>query len=98
MVSPKEEEVFRESELVAEEKHDTLDRVLASVDVISNEEVVAVSRIAAVLENLEQVTVLAVDIACMREQVPQILTGAYSSSNIGCYSSNSRLFMQTVRI
>lgn len=63
MVSPEEEEVFREPEFVAEEEHDALDGVLAAVDIITNEEVVAVSGIAAVFEDLKQVTVLAVDVA-----------------------------------
>lgn len=63
MVSPEEEEVFRESEFVAEEEHDALDGVLAAVDIITNEEVVAVSGIAAIFEDLKQVTVLAVDVA-----------------------------------
>lgn len=84
MVSSEEEEVLWESEFVTEEQHDALDRVLTSVNVISNKEVVAVPWISTVLENLQQVAVLAVDVAYVMEQVPQILTGAYSSSNIGC--------------
>ena len=63
MVSPEEEEVFGEPEFVAEEEHDALDGVLAAVDIITNEEVVAVSRIAAIFEDLKQVTVLAVNVA-----------------------------------
>lgn len=63
MVSPEEEEVFGEPQFVAEEKHDALDAVLAAVDIITNEEVVAVSGIAAIFEDLKQVTVLAVDVA-----------------------------------
>lgn len=63
MVSPEKEEVFGESEFVAEEQHDALDGVLAAVDIITNEEVVAVSRITAVFEDLKQVTVLAVNVA-----------------------------------
>lgn len=52
MVSPQEEEVFRESEFITEEEHYALDRVLAPVNIITNEEVVAVPGIAAILEDL----------------------------------------------
>jgi hypothetical protein len=63
VVAPEEEEVLWELELVAEQQHDALDRILAAVDVVPDEEVVGVARVSAVLEYLQQVAVLTVDVA-----------------------------------
>ena len=50
MVSPEKEEVLRVLDLVGEEKQDGLNRVLAAVDVVAQEEVVRVRRVAALFE------------------------------------------------
>ena len=51
-------------DLVREEQANGLQRLLATVDIVAEEEVVRVRREAAVLKKAEQVKVLAVKIAC----------------------------------
>jgi hypothetical protein len=62
MVATQEEEVLWKLDFVAKEQHDALDRVLAAVDVITNEEIVTFSWPPSVLENLEQIGVLPMDV------------------------------------
>ena len=50
VVSPQNEEVFGVFDLVSEEKANRLERLLATVDVVTEEEVVGFWRKAAVLE------------------------------------------------
>ena len=62
VVTSEDEEVFGVLDLVGEEQADGLKRLLTSVDVITEEEVVGLGREATVLEETEEVVVLAVDI------------------------------------
>jgi len=62
VVTTKNEEVFWVFDLVCEQKADGLQRLLASVYIIPQEEVVCLRRKAAVLEQTEQVVILAVNI------------------------------------
>ena len=64
MVAPEEEEVLWVLDLVGEQQADGLQALLAPVHVVAQEEVVGLGREAAVLEQAEQVRVLAVDVAC----------------------------------
>lgn len=52
--------------LVGEEEADALERLLAAIDVVAEEQVVRLGREAAVLEQTQQVEVLAVNVACAR--------------------------------
>ena len=63
MVPAKDEEVLRVLDLVRKEEANGLEGLLPAVHVITQEEVVRLGREAAVLEQSEQVVVLAVDIA-----------------------------------
>lgn len=62
MVAPQDEEVFGVLDLVGQEQADGLERLLATVDVITEEEVVGLWREPAVFEKAEEVVILAVDI------------------------------------
>lgn len=62
VVTSEDEEVFGVLDLVGEEQADGLKRLLTSVDVITEEEVVGLGREATVLEESEKVVVLSVDI------------------------------------
>ena len=62
VVSSEEEEVVWEFDLVGEEKADGLDTLLASVDIVAEEEVVGARREASVFEEPEEVGVPAVDV------------------------------------
>lgn len=62
VVATKDEEVFGVFDLVCEEKADSLQRLLATVDVVSEEKVVGLWREATVFEKTQKVVVLAVNI------------------------------------
>ena len=63
VVSSQEEEVLRVLDLVGEQEADGLQTLLASVHVVTEEEVVGLGREAAVFEQTKQVVVLTVDVA-----------------------------------
>ena len=63
VVAAKDEEVFGILDLVREEEADDLEGLLAAVDVVAEEEVVGLGGESAVLEQAEEVGVLAVDVA-----------------------------------
>lgn len=62
MVAAEDEEVFGILDLVCEQEADGLERLLATIDVVAEEEVVGLWRESAILEESEQIIVLAVDI------------------------------------
>lgn len=63
MVATEEEKVLRVLDLVGQEETDRLQRLLTPVDIVAQEEVVGLGGKAAVLEETEEVIVLAVDVA-----------------------------------
>ena len=63
MVAPEQEEVLGVLDFVAEEQANSLDGLFAAIDVVTQEQVVSLGREASVLENPQQVIVLAVHIA-----------------------------------
>ena len=60
MIAPQHKEVLRVLDFVCEKKAYCLERLLATVDVISQEQVVRLWREAAVFEQSEQIVILAV--------------------------------------
>ena len=64
VVSSQNKEVFRVFDLVCKEEADRLKRLLATVDVIAEEEVVRFWRESTVFEQPEQVIVLPVNVTC----------------------------------
>jgi hypothetical protein len=63
VVTAEDEEVLRVFDLVCEEQANCLKRLLATVDVVAEEEVVGLRREAAILEKSQQIIVLAVNIS-----------------------------------
>lgn len=63
MVSPQHEEVFRILDLVGQHQADSLDRLLSSVHVVPQEEIVAFTGEARVLEQFYEIGVLSVDVS-----------------------------------
>lgn len=63
MISPEQEEVLRELDLVSHEQNDALDRVFPSVDIIANEQVILFARKSSELKNFEQIPKLAMNVA-----------------------------------
>jgi len=72
VVAAQQEEVLRVFDLVGEQQADGLQRLLAAVDVVAQEEVVRLRRKAAVLEQTQQIVVLAVDVAADLERGLQL--------------------------
>jgi hypothetical protein len=62
VVTAEDEEVLGVLDLVGEEQADGLERLLATIDVVTEEEVVGLGRETTVLEQTEEIVVLAVDI------------------------------------
>lgn len=62
VIAAQDEEVLGVLDLVGEEQADSLERLLASIDIIAKEEVVRLRWEATVLEQTQQVIVLAVDV------------------------------------
>jgi hypothetical protein len=62
VVAAQDEEVLGVLDLVRQQKADGLERLLATVDVVAEEEVVGLRREATVFEETEKIVVLAVDI------------------------------------
>jgi hypothetical protein len=62
VVTSEDEEVFGVLDLVGEEQADGLKRLLTSVDVITEEEVIGLRREATILEESEKIVVLSVNI------------------------------------
>lgn len=65
MVAAKDEKVFRVLDLVCEEKTNRLERLFASIDIVTKKEVVCFWGKAAILEQTEEVVILPMDVACM---------------------------------
>lgn len=63
VVAAQDEEVFGILDLVCEQEANGLERLLTTVDIVAEEEVVSLGREAAILEETEEIIVLAVDIA-----------------------------------
>ena len=83
MVASQEEEVLGVLDLVREEKADGLERLLAAVDVVAQEQVVRLWWEAAVLEQAQQVVVLTVDVACTHTHTTHVyihITYTYTST------------------
>lgn len=72
MVAAKNEEVLWVFYLVREEETYRFQRLLPSIDIVSEKQVVAFWREAAVLEKAQKIVVLAVDIPCNRHKKNEI--------------------------
>jgi hypothetical protein len=103
VVTAENEEVLGVLDLVCEEQADGLEGLLATVDVVAKEEVVGLGGETAVLEQTEQIVVLAVDISADLHSRQRLVTkekrivrhaltfmGASSSSRIGWEMKISR--------
>lgn len=62
VVATEDEEVFRVLDLVCQQEADGLQRLFATIDIIAQEQIVSLWGEASILEQTEQVIVLAVDI------------------------------------
>jgi len=102
VVATQDEEVLGVLDLVCKKQADGLERLLATIHVVAEEEVVGLGWETAVLEQTEQIVVLTVDITtdlgdrsqcrCTKSQVQERLTfiGASSSRRMGCEMKISR--------
>lgn len=68
MVAAQNEEVFGILDFVGEQEADGFEALFAAIHIVAEEEVVGVRREAAILEQAQQVIVLAVNVACVEEK------------------------------
>ena len=62
MISSQKEEILRIFDLISQQKANNLQAVLSSVNVISQEKVVGLRRVATILKKSQQVRILPMDI------------------------------------
>lgn len=62
MVSTENEEVFRVLDLVGQQKADGLKRLLASINIVTKEQIVCFGWEAAIFKETEEIVVLAVNV------------------------------------
>lgn len=106
VVAAQDEEVFGVLDLVCQQKADSLEGLLATVDVVTEEEVVCLGWESTVLEEAEKIVVLAVNVTAnlncrsinrrIESHASESLTliGASSSRRMGCEMKISRLLVQ----
>ena len=66
MISSEQEEVLLKLDLVGQQQNDSLERLLASVDVIAEEEVVSLRWVATILKQSQKVGELTVHVTYTR--------------------------------
>ena len=78
VVATQNEEVFRVLDLVGEKEADCLQRLLASVDIVAEEEVVGFRWEATIFEQAEQVVILAMDVAAdlWKKKITKIISAS----------------------
>ena len=84
MVAPQEEKIAGVFDFVCHEETDGLEGELTAVNIVSQEEIIGLRRVLSVIEEAQEIGVLAVDVAWVGEGVPHILRGASSSRKMGC--------------
>ncbi len=63
MVASQDEEIFWVFYLVGQKEADSFQRLLASIDIVTKEQVVCFGRKSAILEQSQQIVILAMNIA-----------------------------------
>ena len=84
VVASQHEEILRIFDLVGQHEADRLHWLFSSVHIVSQEQIVRVSRKSGILEQFDEVRVLSMDVTWVDRAVPQILMGASSSRSMGC--------------
>ena len=64
MIATQQEKVLRVLDFVAQEEANCFDRLLATVDIVTQEQIVGLRRESAVLEDPQQIIVLSMNITC----------------------------------
>ena len=72
MIAAQEEKVLRVLDLVGQQKTDGLQRLLATIDVVAQKEVIRFGWEATVLKEPQQVGILSVDVTCVREEAKKM--------------------------
>lgn len=109
VVAAQDEEVFWVFNLVREKETDGLERLLSTIDVVSQKQVVSLRRKAAVFKQAQEIIVLAVNVAAylaaVSSELPCLIMlsqltfmGASSSRRIGCEMKISRALVHRKRI
>ena len=91
VVSTKDEEILWIFDLVCQKQADCLERLLATVHVVAKEEVVRLRWEATILEETEQVVVLAMNITAYLDYVSKHTSGEFSRHTLMGASSSRRI-------
>jgi hypothetical protein len=89
VIATEDEEIFRILDLVGQEQADGLKGLLASIDVVTQEEVVSFRWEATVFEKTQQIVILTVDVAA--DLSPASAQPRQRSSGRGCPSKATYL-------
>lgn len=76
MITPEQEEVLRVLDLISEHKRNTLNRLFSSINIIAEEQIILIARVATVFEELNQVRKLPVNVALITEMITADLDGS----------------------
>ena len=76
MITPEQEEVLRVLDLISEHKRNTLNRLFSSINIIAEEQIILIARVATVFKELNQVGKLAVNVALITESITADLDGS----------------------
>ena len=88
VVTSQDEEVLGVLDLVCQQEADSLERLLASIDVITEEEVVGLGGKASIFEKTQQIVVLTVDITTdLIRQAPIVSNASWKCSFSGIHGT-----------
>lgn len=76
VIAPEQEEVLRVLDLISEHEGNTLNRLFSSINIIAEEQIILIARVATVFEELNQVGKLAVNVALITEMITADLDGS----------------------
>ena len=89
VVTAKDSDSVGVAHLECDEKSDSLDRVVATIDVVTHEEVVGVGRLTSNLEKLAQIVELTMDVTADRHWCTHLLHVGLIDQNF--FRLNSRI-------
>ena len=76
MVAPEKKEISGVLYFVSQKQANDLERVFAPIDIISQKQIIRFGRILAVIKQSKQIRILAMNIPCVTQFLPQTLRGA----------------------
>ena len=91
MVSSKDSKSILKADLESDEKSDSLDGVIAAIDVVTHEEVVGVGRLTTNLKQFSQVVELTVNVTTDRDWGTDLLDVRFVNKDFFCLNTIQNL-------